>query len=171
MSGEPLTDFDPDRYCEISPNRYTWCRPQNTIAFNRLAAAWVGGGQVAVHPSGRANYTLDRPGGGGVQLVTMPHPAAPGRMLTIEARPAVGLDADLAEAGVAVHIVDQGDGPFDVGVRRRHAQAVGAPDSYDHVIGPGESMTVDGARITVLRTAGEGYQVQVVGTYVGGSIR
>jgi hypothetical protein len=171
MSGEPLQEFDPDRYCEISPNRYTWCRPQNTIAFNRLAAAWIDGHQVAVHPSGRVNYTLDRPGGDGVQIVTVPHPGAPGRMLTLEARPAVGLDADLAKAGVAVHVVDQGSGPFDVSGNRRQAQAVPVPDSYDHVLAPGESLVVEGVRVTVLQTAGEGYQVTVVGTYVGATIR
>src|SRR5690606_19791156 len=99
MSGEPPLEFDPDRYCEISPGRYVWCRPQHTVAFNRLAAAWIDGKQVAVHASGRVNYTLDRPGGDGVQIVTVPHATAPGRMVTLEARPAVGLDADLAKAG------------------------------------------------------------------------
>ena len=171
MSGDPPLEFDPDRYCEISPGRYTWCRPQNTVAFNRLAAAWVDGNQVAVHASGRVNYTLDRPGGDGVQIVTVPNATAPGRMLTLEARPAVGLDADLAKAGVAVHIVDQGTGPFDVSSNRRHAQAVATPDSYDHVLAPGESLTVDGVRVTVLQAAGDGYQVTVVGAYVGATIR
>lgn len=171
MSGTPLLQFDPSRFCEVSPGLYTWCRPQHTIAFNRLAAGWVDGQQVAVHPSGRVNYTLGRPGGDGVQLVVAPNPAAPGRMLTIEARPAVGLDADLAKAGVAVHVVDQGTGPFDVSSRRRQAQAVAVPDSYAHVIAPGESLSVGGVRISVLRAQGGGYEVRVVGTYVGASIR
>jgi hypothetical protein len=171
MSGIPVVDFDPERYCEISPGTYTWCEPQGTLAFNRLAAGWVDGRQVAVHQSGRAHYTLDRPAGAGVQMVAVPHPSAPRRMLTVEARPAIGRDANLAESGVAVHLVDQGSGPFDVSTERRHAQAAGAPDSYEHVLLPGETLVVAGVRVTVLRAAGEGFQVRVVGTYAGASIR
>lgn len=171
MSGIPLLEFDPDRYCEISSGTYTWCEPQGTLAFNRLAAGWIDGRQVALHHSGRAHYTLDRPGGAGVQVVALPHPSAPRRMLTVEARPAVGRDANLAESGVAVHLVDQGSGPFDVSTERRHAQAVGDPDSYDHVILPGETLAVAGVRVTVLRVAGDGFQVRVVGAYTGASIR
>ena len=131
----------------------------------RRAISWM------IHQSGRANYTLARPGSDGVQIVVLPHPTAPTRMLTIEARPAVGVDQDLVESGVAVHVVDQGSGPFDVSTERRQAQAVGAPDSYDHVLLPGETLSVAGVGVTVLGALGDGFQVRVVGTYTGGSIR
>lgn len=167
MSGEPTDEFDPELWCEMAGGSYTWCRPQQTLAFNRLAAGWVDGGQVAIHPSGRANYALDRPGGDGVQVVAVPHPAAPLRMLTIEARPAVGYDADLVESGVAVHVVDQGDGVFGVSTSRRQAQAVAVPHAYDHVIEPGERLTVDGVTVEVLAAVGDGFRVVVAGTYAG----
>jgi hypothetical protein len=176
MSGEPVDFFaaypDLSRFCPgVDAGTYIWCRPQNTLAFNRLAAGWMTGTQVAVHRSGRVNYTLDKPTGAGVQMVALPNASAPARMLTLEARPAIGYDEDLVKPGVAVHIVDQGDGSFNsISTQRRQRQATGQPNSYDHVVAPGGSLTVDGVTISVIATVGNGYQVTVVGSYVGGAV-
>lgn len=169
MSGSPvdgglgdLTDFCP----AAEPGYFLWCNAQNTLAFNRLASGWIQDTQVAIHRSGMANYTLDRPHGTGVQMVALPDPAAPLSSLVIEARPATGRDRFNQRAGVSVHLIDQGSGGFNaISANRRQRQGVGAPDSYDHVIPPGASLTLHGVTIEVVGAAGEGYAVRVSGTY------
>jgi hypothetical protein len=152
--------------------------PQNTLAFNRLAAGWVDDAQVAVHRSGQANYTLDSSTGKGVQLVALPSPTHPWRLMTIEARPTTGYDSDLAKAGVAIHVIDQTGGgtPCDVlcftddiygkvSTSRRQAQARGVSNSYDHVLDVGDTATIGGATVSVLATQGDGYRIEVTGSY------
>jgi hypothetical protein len=174
MSGNPVPfdrfDGNQGAFCTVSSGSgftYWSCEPQHTLSFNRFAARWTTGRQVGIHRSGRVNYTLDRPGGSGVQLVAFPDPAEPRSMLTIEARPAVGRDKHLLVEGVAVHVIDQVPTEFSRGfsTSRRQRQAAGGPDSYDHVIPVGQSATLHGVRISVLGTAGDGYQVTVQGTY------
>lgn len=166
MSGNPvpLNQFDgnEDAFCSQTENMSTtwWhCKAQHTLAFNRLAANWMRGRQVGIHWSGRVNYTLDRPTGSGVQLVAFPDAGRPTSMLTIEARPALGRDQHLLVEGVAVHVVDQLNGG------RRHRQAMGRANTYEHVIPVGQSASVHGVRISVLGKAGDGYQVTVAGSY------
>lgn len=169
MSGSPvdgglgdLTDFCP----AAQPGFFIWCNAQNTLAFNRFASGWIPDTQVAIHRSGMANYTLDRPHGAGVQMVALPDPAAPLSALVIEARPATGRDRFNQRAGVAVHLIDQGSGGFNaISANRRQRQAVGAPETYDHVITPGSSLTLHGVTIEVVGAAGDGYAVRVSGTY------
>ena len=175
MSGQPdaLDLFgdgglvpDLSQYCPGPTGGYIWCKAQNTLAFNRLASGWITGKQVAIHRSGHVNYTLDRPSGNGVQLVALPDPNAPLRMMTLEARPATGYDDTLVVPGVAVHLIDQGSGDFNgISTNRRQRQAIGKPYSYDHVIEPGSNLTIGGVTIQVLGAAGDGYQVTVRGTY------
>ncbi|HWL43868.1 MAG TPA: hypothetical protein VNQ73_13060 [Ilumatobacter sp.] len=168
MSGEPEADFDSANYCDIpGTGSFTPCFAQHTLAFNRVAAGWVGGTQVAIHRSGQANYVLDAPIGNGVQMVALPDRGDPNQLMTIEARPAVGRDQFLEVAGVAVHLVDQtGDG-YSTGVStsRRQQQAAGEPDSYGHVVAPGQTLRVHGVTIRVYGTAGGGYAVEVSGSY------
>ncbi len=169
MSGSPvdgssgnLTNFCP----AAQAGWFIWCRAQNTLAFNRFASGWMQDTQVAIHRSGMANYSLDRPHGAGLQMVALPDPAAPLSSLVIEARPAIGRDQYNLRAGVAVHLIDQGSGGFNaISANRRQRQAVGAPDTYDHVITPGSSLTLHGVTIEVTGAAGEGYAVRVSGTY------
>lgn len=169
MSGSPDPDFTSpiSTFCPApTAGFYIWCRPQNTLAFNRMASGWVQGTQIAIHRSGNVNYTLDKPAGPGLQFIALPDPAAPLSSMTIEARPATGYDKDNLKAGVAVHLVDQGAGGLnDVSVNRRQRQATGQPDSYDHVVAVGKSLTVHGVTIQVLAAAGDGYVVTVRGTY------
>jgi hypothetical protein len=144
------------------------CDPGNTIAFNRFASAWLKNGQVVVHPSGTANYLLDAPNTAGVQAVLVPDPAQPLTMLTIEARPAVGNDDFFVAEGVALHVVDQVDrtgGLSGLSTSRVSRQAVGSPDSYDHVVRIGGSITAHGVTVTVLRRVGNRYEVRVAGVF------
>lgn len=170
MSGEPEADFDSANYCDI-PNSggfKTPCFAQHTVAFNRVAAGWVGGTQIAIHRSGSANYVLDAPTGNGLQVIALPDPTNAQLLMTAEARPAVGRDQFLEKAGVAVHLVDQTGNGWSSGVSttRRQQQANGAPDTYDHVIAPGESLSVNGVTIRVYTAGGgAGYAVSVTGTY------
>jgi hypothetical protein len=166
MSGDPVPLYqfpeNKDAFCSRTEGfTTTWwnCKAQHTIAFNRLAANWMRGWQVGIHTSGRVNYTLDRPTGKGVQLVAFPDAGRPTSVLTIEARPALGRDQYLLAEGVAVHVVEQSDGD------RRQRQAMGAPNTYEHVIPVGQSATVHGVWIRVLGKVGDGYQVTVSGSY------
>jgi hypothetical protein len=169
MSGEPDFAFDSEAMCDVpgSGGAKTPCWAQHTIAFNRLAAGWVADQQVAIHRSGRANYALDAPAGNGVQLIALPDPADPLRVMTIEARPATGRDKYNEVAGVALHLVDQtGDGFYQgVSTERRQAQATGAGYSYEHVVEPGAELTVHGVTVRVYGAAGAGYSLVVSGSY------
>lgn len=169
MSGEPdagWCEFDSGFFTEYWP-----CVPQHTLAFNRFAAGWVDGNQVAIQRSGTVNYTLDAPARGGVQFVALPDPGDGRSMLTIEARPAVGHDRFLEAEGVALHVIDQvprSGYPFGIdgiSTDRRQKQALGAPESYEHVVGVGSSLTVHGVTVTVLGRIGDTYEVTVSGTY------
>jgi hypothetical protein len=122
---------------------------------------------VAIHRSGRAIYTLDGAGGAGVQLVALPDSSTSLSSLVLDARPATGeYDQYLAKGGVSLHLVDQGAGDFDrISVNRRHAQAIGGPLSYDHVVVPGQTLSVHGVTVSVLAAAGGGYEVSISGQY------
>lgn len=137
---------------------------EHTLAINRLAVGWVEDDQVALHRSGNALYALDRPAGAGLQLVMLPDPSQARLSMTLEARPAIGRDDQLEVEGVAIHLIDQQGG----GTFRRQAQALGddfSTYSYEHVIPVGQSVRVRGVTVKVLGTAGDGYVVQVIGTY------
>jgi hypothetical protein len=153
--------------CTNDPYIYR-CDPGNTIAFNRFASGWLKNGQVVVHPSGTANYLLDAPNNAGVQAVLLPDPAQPLTMLTIEARPAIGNDDFFEAEGVALHIIDQVNrtgGLSGLSTSRVSRQAIGSPDSYDHVVRIGQTITAHGVAITVLRRIGNRYEVRVAGTF------
>ncbi len=172
MSGQPVYDYadGPSYFCRRTAAgggfTYWGCNAQNTLAFNRVAAGWVDAGQVAVHRSGRALYSLDRPLGDGVQMVAMPDPGAPLRMLVIEARPRTGFDQSLLTPGVAIHVIDQTpSGLGGLSTNRPQRQAIGTSDSYGHVLGVGQWAVVGGVRIEVRAVEGAGYRVLVAGSY------
>ena len=157
-------------FCPLPGSNSTFysCDPGNSLAFNRLAADWLGNGQVISHPSGTANYLLDRPNAAGLQLIVAPDPADPLGSLTIEAKPAVGNDDFLDDEGVAVHVIDQVNrygGLSGLSSSRIQRQAGGVPDSYDHVVRVGQSKTFHGVTVSVLRRVGDRYEVRVAGTY------
>ena len=148
------------------------CKPQETIAFNKLTSGWIDDSETAVHMSGTSTVQLAAPQQAGVQILLAKDPDSPGVVLTLEARPQVGYDAVLDSAGVAVHIVDQSArqctqrvGGACVSLWRRQGQALGSPGTAQHVIGVGSSAMVSGITITVVRTVGTGYLVTVSGTF------
>jgi hypothetical protein len=166
MSGEP-----DDGWCtKPTPGgSILWpCEPQHTLAFNRFASGWIDGRQAAIHPSGTVNYTLDAPARDGLQFVALPDPADPRSMLTLEARPRVGRDQYLEAEGVALHLIDQvprSGGISGISTNRRQRQAIGASESYEHVVAVGGSLTVHGVTVRVLSRTGDTFEVSVSGTY------
>ena len=166
MSGSP-----DGAVCTTGPWIYP-CKPQETIAFNKLTSGWIDDSETAVHTSGTSTVQLAAPQQAGVQILLAKDPDSPGVLLTLEARPQVGYDAVLDSAGVAVHIVDQSArqctqrvGGACVSLWRRQGQAFGAPGTAQHVVGVGSTATVSGLTITVVRTVGTGYLVTVSGTF------
>jgi len=153
--------------CRVGTVVYS-CDPGSTLAFNRLASGWLRDGQVITHPSGTANYVLDPPNGPGLQLIVAPDPSDPESMLTLDARPAIGDDVFVPTEGVALHVIDQQQryGSLSgLSTSRIQRQAIGPGDSYDHVLEIGESATVHGLTITVLRRDGDRFELRVAGTY------
>lgn len=153
--------------CRIDTLQYA-CDPGSTLAFNRFAAGWLRNGQVIAHTTGTANYVLDPPNASGLQLIVAPDPAQPQSMLTLEARPAVGADAFIDAEGVALHVVDQVQRYGSLGglsTSRIQRQAVGPGGSYDHVLAVGDTATVHGLTITVLRRLGDRFELRVAGSY------
>lgn len=153
--------------CRVGTTLYS-CDPGNTLAFNRFAAGWLRNGQVIAHPTGTTNYLLDRPNASGLQLIVAPDPSRPYSVLTLEGRPAVGNDDFITSEGVAVHTIDQTAQPgslIGLSTRRRTRQARGAGDSYDHLVAVGETATIHGLTITVLRRVGDRFEIRVAGSY------
>lgn len=172
--------FEYDNWVDVMSRGQGWCTvpggtsryncdPANTMAFNRFAAGWLGAGDVVVHDGGTVNYLLDKPMGDGVQMVMLPDAAEPLSMMTIEARPAVGNDDFFEREGVAIHVVDQvarSSSPFSgISTGRRHRQAMGEPNTYDHVVEVGDQVTVHGVTIRVIERTGDRYVTQISGSY------
>ena len=157
-------------WCRIGTLSYQ-CDPGSTLAFNRFAAGWLRNGQVIAHSTGTVNYVLDRPNASGLQLIVAPDPAQPQSALTLEARPAVGDDDFVESEGVALHVIDQMARYANVNslsglsTSRIQRQAVGPGDSYDHVLEVGETATVHGLTITLLRRVGDRFELRVAGSY------
>jgi len=151
------------------------CDAQNTLAFNRFAAGWIEDGQVQLQTGGTNTATLDAPLGSGTQFVAAPDSRDPHVMLTIEARPKIGLDQYLATEGVALDIVDQRGGACPdsfyygnlcIGASRRQQQVPYADGNpYAHVIPVGGTATVDGVTVTVTGRIGNAFTVQVSGQF------
>jgi hypothetical protein len=169
MSGPPGVGGDK---CTLPGYLPYPCKPQHTIAFNRFAAGWIDPANVVVHKSAVDKVILSAPLKGGTQFIAVPDSAAPTAVLTIEARPAVGADIGQTASGVAVHFIDQR--PVNCAnlhidacpsLYRRQGQAFGRPNTYDHVLAPGQHATIGGVTITVVEPAGTGWLVTVSGTF------
>jgi len=153
----------------------TWaCDAQNTLAFNRFAAGWIDDSQVYLQRGGTNTITLDAPQGSGVQFVGAPDASDSRVMLTIEARPKLGVDQYLEAEGVAVHLIDQRPGACDNGTfygaclgasRRQQQLPFDGNNAYAQVIPVGGTHTIDGVTVTVLARAGNGFTVQVSGVF------
>ena len=172
--------FEYDNWVDVMSRGQGWCPipagggqyncdPAHTLAFNRLAAGWLGDGDIVLHHGGTVNYLLDKPASSGVQMLLLPNAAQPLSMMTIEARPAIGHDDFFIREGVAVHLIDQltrTNSPFSgFTTDRRQRQAIGTPNSYEHVVAVGQQVTAHGVTIHVLERRGDSFVVQVTGSY------
>jgi hypothetical protein len=178
MSGFPRGDGTTEGWCRQG-GTYWPCVPQFPLAFHRLAAGWIEDSQLAVHRGGTNTVLLHPPATGQIQLLAAPAAGNSWVMLTAEARPRVGYDQHLDREGVALHIVDQrptacrnrfGE-PGCVGLDRLTQPAIrtgGSADGsaqVDHVLGVGQSATVHGVTVTVLRRVFDSYEVRISGTF------
>ena len=125
----------------------------DTLAINRLEAGWLPPSAVAVIPPSGATITLSPSSGtSGTRLavVELDHR----RFMTIELLAAEGLDDHLPATGVAVHLIVGND------ATRKQLPLVGrAP--FDDLLTPGETLTSDGWRVSVV--AGWGATIQPTG--------
>ncbi len=174
MSGWPANGWCSNGAFTVWP-----CAPQNTLAFNRFAAGWINDSQIGLQQSAGPNtFILDAPSGDGMQMAVAPASGNSMVMLTLEARPAVGLDANLSVSGVAAYIIDQREGacPSNAGAAalfhacmstfRNQIPAIGSSGTYGNVLQLGTTTIIDGVTITVSARAGNTYTVVVSGIFV-----
>ncbi len=172
MSGKPTDGWCSKPYGPGGTVQWP-CVAQNTIAFNRFAAGWIDESQVLLQQSGTQAFTFGVPSAGGTQLLVAPDPGDSRVMLTLEGRPRIGNDSAFPVEGVVVHIVDQRPGRCFTfagapctGTERRQSQALGAPNSYDHVLQVGTTTVINGVTITVSGKSGDSFTGQVSGTFI-----
>jgi hypothetical protein len=125
----------------------------DTLAINRLEAGWLPVAAVAVIPRLGATIRLSPSNGtSGTRLavVELDHR----RFLTVELLAAQGLDDHLAVTGVAVHLIEGSD------ATRAQKPLVGVAP-YDDLLTPGETLTTNGWRVSVV--AGWGATIQPIG--------
>jgi hypothetical protein len=145
--------------------------PQTQV-FNRYAAGWVSDDEVSVFVGDGATYDMAPIGVDGTKMVVLPTGDAE-RYFSIEARAdspfldAGDLRPGAENSGVLLHVVDQesgacgndlcwGDTPW------KTMMAQGTPWTFDHVLGIGESATVEGVPIQVVSLNADGtYTIQV----------
>jgi M6 family metalloprotease-like protein len=135
---------------------------QHTLAINRYHAGWIDPSEVRTHSAGSAKYQLAAPAKPGTQFVVVP--LDPDRFLTVEARPARGIDRVLPFGGVAVHIIKPQ--PCSNASCVAMTERLQGPPTRDastsrHVIRAGRSKTFHGTRIEVLASVGSGYEVRI----------
>lgn len=150
------------------------CPVFNTIALNRFMAGWIDPSLVTIHRKGRSSTVLSaRPDEGQQMLVAM-HPWRPEIFLTFEARTNGTVEQGLPHEGVAIHFVDQSADNCFFGatggcqiLSRRQGQALGASDTFEHLVRPGSpTIRIEGLSITITQDAA-GFRVTLDGTYQG----
>lgn len=141
---------------------------QHTLAVNRYFAGWIDPSQVRVFAGNTINADLNRPGVPGTQLIAVKSPN-PDVFTTIEARPRTGRDGGLPRGGVAVHTVDQRpcapytewDLQLCPGLGRNQTAVNASNFGNEHIITPGNRLTVNGVIIEVTASTTDGYRVRV----------
>lgn len=146
-----------------------------THALNRYAAGWIDASDVYVHNGGTTEFVLGATGSSTTELAVVPF-SAQGHFVAIDSRITSAQDTiPAAWQGVSLHEIDQRpDGTcFSnaygacIGAERRVKQATEEPFTIDHVLTPGESVTVGGVQIDVLALEGNGYRVRFSGSPTG----
>ena len=143
------------------------CVAAHTVAINRYLNGWIDEAEVSEQTTPDATYSVQPHGSPGTKLLLVPT-ATTGRYLTVEARVASGNDRLLLKHGVLVSFVDTrasacAPATACLSIKRRQGPAVGAPGSYDSVLQPGESLSIDGVTVRNAGTSGPGYSVEVAG--------
>jgi hypothetical protein len=165
----PSSEYDStlDPMSSIHRTRCDGCVAAHTVAINRYLNGWIDESEVSEQTTSDASYSVQPHGSLGTKLVLVPT-ATTGRYLTIEARVSSGNDRLLLKHGALVSLIDTrasacaSTAPC-LSVRRRQGPAIGVPGSYDSVLQPGESLSVDGVTVRNAGTSGPGYSVEVTG--------
>jgi hypothetical protein len=139
-----------------------------TTALNRYIAGWVDPADVVI-AGGGGSYTLSALGRSGDELLLVPN-GEQGWYTAIDVRLATGFDSVLPQAGVTVHVLDQraeacGSALPCFGLSRRVSQWPAIADSYDHVLAPGEELTLpNGWVLSVVERVGDQFVVALADT-------
>jgi len=137
------------------------------LAWERWVLGWIDDAQVtclAAPPASAVPAVLSpigRAGGSKAVVVAL----GPTRALVAEARAATGLDAGIRKEGVLVYTVDSsvesGFGPVRVFPADPEDPAAGFTTYFEAPRAAGESVEVDGVRVTVVSRDGEGFRVEL----------
>jgi len=125
-----------------------------TSALNRYISGWVDPEDVII-AGGDGSYTLSALGHPGDELLLVPN-GEQGWLTAIDVRLPTGYDSALPEAGVTVHTLDQraeacGSTLPCFGLSRRVSQWPAIADSYDHVLAPGDDLTLPNGWVLSVR--------------------
>ena len=134
----------------VHPNRRD---APDTLAINRLEAGWLPVSAVAVIPRSGATIKLSPSNGASgtrLAVVELDHR----RFMTIELLAAQGFDDHIPATGVAVHLIEGSD------ATRTQTPLVGVAP-YDHLLTQGETLAVNGWRVSV--ASGWGATIQPIG--------
>lgn len=143
-------------------------RVMGTLALNRYIAGWIEPEQVEVATTA-GTHTITALGGSGTQLLLVPNGEL-GWVTAIDARTRSGYDAALPAAGVTVHVLDQrpeacGSSLPCFGLSRRVSPWPAEPDSYEHMLMPGDSLVLpNGWLLTVSDAVPGGFVVDLIDT-------
>lgn len=137
------------------------------LAWERWVLGWLDDDQItclAAPPSGSVPVVLSPIGTvGGPKAVVVA--LGPTRALVAEARTATGLDAGIRKEGVLVYTVDtsvqSGFGPVRVSPADSPDPAVGYATFFDAPRAAGESVDVEGIRVTVVSRDADGFRLEL----------
>ncbi len=136
-----------------------------TLALNRYIAGWIEPYDVQ-YATAPGRYNIAAIGGLGDQLLIVPN-GEQGWVTAIDVRTQAGYDAALPVSGVTVHVLDQRPAACDsqvpcFGLSRRVQQYPAVADSYDHVYGVGEEVTlINGWTLRVIEQRGGAFTVEL----------
>jgi len=168
--GDLMSGHGVDNFCPVSESLSRGpCEITHSLAFNRYTSGWVDPADIPLITKPTSGIELAGPEADGLQFALIPS-ADPLVFTTVEARPAVGFDADAGTAGVMLHTVDQSascSSSICWGLNRRQYPAVGAPGSAEHILGVGDSAVVSGVTVSVEAATADGYRVSFSGELEG----
>ena len=184
FSGSSWSEYDNPMDVMGSPTNDGKREWRATLAVNRYAAGWIDSKDVTLWHSGKvaAKFRIDPIGvqtSGGRQMIALPY-ASEGVFDMLGARVRGGYDRDIPKEGIEVYFVDERSGACDnqlacISLDRR-VQQRGAGDAAEHVLVPGESLSIpvvyrdgtSGARVvTVKRRVGDSFDVVIGPPYLG----